>query len=144
MSRVLSLALLVLLWFGFSQSAETGEIVSAIAVTALAAGWHLALRRYAGAPDRPRVRWVWQALRAWPRTILADTWVIARAVPRARALAGEMRRVHVGEPSPAALAWTIVGTTISPNMFVVGHLAESKELVVHELVPTQRPPWSPR
>jgi multisubunit Na+/H+ antiporter MnhE subunit len=133
--RLVSFALLVLMWFGLSASASAGELIAAFAVAAAATLGHAQLSSSRGGA---RVRWVWRALREWPRRIISDARIVLAAVSRAPRHAGGFRIIPLDANSPAALAWSIVGTSISPNAYVVGYDRAARGMLVHELVPGQR------
>lgn len=133
--RVASLAVLIALWFAFSTSASVGELSAAAAVTLLAAGCYLAVRRTTEVPAGLRLRWIGKALRTWPGKVVLDTATILRAAVARRRPEGHIRRLQVGEGTQVEVAWAIVGTSISPNAYVVGWDDTARELVIHELVP---------
>ena len=144
-----SLALLVALWFCFAESFEVGEIVAAVVVTAIAAVAHIALRCHDEHDRRVHVlAWCWQALCAWPRKILADTVTVLAAALRARRRPGELRTLRMPDGGERHVAWGIVGTSISPNTYVVACDEERREVLVHELVPSKKSDddllWWPR
>jgi hypothetical protein len=133
--RAASLALLIALWFAFSTSASPGELSAAAAVTLLAAGCYLAVRRTTEVPAGLRLRWIGKALRTWPGKVVSDTSIVLRAAVTRRPPEGQIRRVRVGEGTQIEVAWAMVGTSISPNAYVVGWDDTTRELVIHELVP---------
>lgn len=147
-ARIACCAILLALWFACSASASPGEIVAGIAVAGLAAAAHVHIRRTTGARSGgTRVRWLWQALRAWPVTILRETATIVRAVPHAPARRGGLRQVALDPAGPAELAWTIVGTSISPNAYVIGWDPRARVLLLHALDPARDEAqlvWRPR
>lgn len=133
--RAVSLALLIALWFALSASASPGELSAAAAVTLLACGCYLAVRRTTELPAGLRLRWIAKAIRTWPWKVVADTVIVLRAAVARRAPEGQMRRVRVGEATTIEAAWAMVGTSISPNAYVIGWDEAARELVIHELVP---------
>lgn len=149
-TRLASYAVLVLLWLAFAFTATVPELLCALAGAALAGACRIALRDRAEVPGGSPLRWVAQAAWAWPRRILVDTARVMAAVPRAgtRADLGHFLRTEVPGAEPTRLAWSIVGTSISPNAYVVGWDDEARTVVVHELVPTGKSAgellWWPR
>ena len=149
--RIVCFAVLVLLWLAFAGSVSPAELGCAVGGAVLAGGWRIAVRRRADVPGASAARWVAQAAWAWPRRILADTVRVLVAAVRAgpRAELGHFLRAEVPGGAPdAKLAWSIIGTSISPNAYVVGWDEDARTFVLHELVPTGRDAgdllWWPR
>lgn len=134
-----SIAILAVLWFGLALSFELAEVLAATAVTTIAVAAHGLLRRRAQDADARVLAWTGQALSAWPRRIVTDALVVLRAVLHARSHAGDFRQVDMPEGGARHVAWSVVGTSISPNAFIVSCEQERREIVIHELVPSKRP-----
>ncbi len=144
-------ALLVLLWLGFAEASEPAELLACAVTTGLVLIAYGVTRRCTGAP---RTRsgaawaWAWQAFLTWPRTILSDSLQTFRAVTSARDQAGAFRRIHMPARDGARAAWSMVGTSIAPNAYLVRIDLERLETVIHELVPSTKPDdevlWWPR
>lgn len=150
-TRIASYAVLVLLWLAFAFTASPAELGCALAAAALAGACRIALRDRAEVPGCSPLRWIAQAAWAWPRRVLVDTARVLAAVPRAgsRPELGHFLRAELpGGAEHTKLAWSIVGTSISPNAYVVGWDDEARTVVLHELVPTGKPAgellWWPR
>lgn len=147
-ARIVSGALLVAIWFAFSASTTIGEVIAAIVVAGIAAVAHVVVRRAAGArAGETRLRWLGQALRSWPPSILRDTATVLRALVRARPPSGSLQQVPFEPTSAAELTWAIIGTSIAPNAYVVGWDARARVLLVHTLeVGAGKPDivWRPR
>lgn len=144
--RVVSIALLVGLWFGLTADTSGPEVLAAVIVTLLVlAGYHAA-RRHGEVPTGARLRWVWQALRDWPRRIISDT--AAALATAASPPPGHFRQVEIGDADDVEIAWTIVGTSIAPMAYVVGLDERRRRLLVHELTDSGKPDaevvWRPR
>jgi multisubunit Na+/H+ antiporter MnhE subunit len=97
---------------------------------------------------RPRLRWL-RHLIGIPWRVLADCGIVAAALGRALVLRqpveGEFRTIPF-EPgdgsgeSAARRALVAVGVSLAPNTFVVAVDREHRLLLVHQLVPSARPP----
>jgi hypothetical protein len=144
--RIVSIALLVLFWFGLTTDTSSPEVLAAVLVTLAALAAYGVLQRHGEVPAGARLRWVWQALRDWPRRIISDTYSALATV--ASAPDGHVRQVDLGDADDVELAWMIVGTSIAPMSIVIGVDERRRKMLIHELVDTGKPDdevvWRPR
>jgi multisubunit Na+/H+ antiporter MnhE subunit len=96
---------------------------------------------------RPRLGWLRHAV-GLPRRVLADCAIVAAALYSAimrRCVPGSFRTIPFdpgddsGE-SAARRALVAIGVSIAPNTFVVAIDREHRQMLVHELVRSSRPP----
>lgn len=99
-----------------------------------------------------RLRWL-RELRQTPFDVLRDTLIVGRALYRQligrEAMRGELRLVPFSVPGAGAnsardpaeanawLALAVIGTSLTPNTYVIGIDAERGVALVHQLVPTE-------
>ena len=141
-TRLVSVALLALVWFGFTNAAIAGEAVSAIIVTLIAVAAYAAVRRKL--PGASRLGWAWKALRTWPENIVLDGIDVFGGIAKRHVPTGRLMTVDVAGRSEIEIAWTIIGISISPNAYVIGLDRDRQVLLVHELIPSERTVWRPQ
>lgn len=140
--RLVAAALLALAWFGFTNAASPGEVIAAVAATLIAIAAYAGVRRQIDGESR--LRWAWQAIRAWPVNIVGEAVRVFAAIARRRVPDGRFLTVRIDEATDADIAWTILGTSIAPNVYVVGWDREEHALLLHELIESDEPVWRPR
>ena len=133
------------LWLWFVDSLALAEVWVGLAVAALATVLALAVWLFSPVRFRPRVRWA-RLLSGVPLGVLRDSGILALALWR-RLARGERPRSAfrlvpfsgVGD-DPESVTWrafAIVGTSITPNTYVIGVDRERKAALVHQLVPDE-------
>lgn len=147
-ARLFAIAVLLLGWFGLAGDVSVPELVADLAVTATCVASLVAIRRRAKLPSAPRMRWFVEALVSWPRRIISDVPRVLASVLRRHAPKGALRVVDLPHAAPIEVAWAVVGTSISPNAYVIGWDDARRRVLVHELVPTDQTDdevvWRPR
>ena len=146
-SRMVSIAILLLAWFGFGGQFSVPELIAGGLVSVIAVAVYLRVTASGELEPQPVLRWAARASWAWPRRIVADAWRVLAATMRREMPAGRLRRIPLDPTSERELAWIVVGTSISPNAYVIGFDESARELLIHELVPApgaQDVVWRPR
>lgn len=135
------------LWLLFAGELAAAEIMAALVAGFVTATGGKVLRKRTGHRQGGLKLWV----RFFPRLFvqaIKDSWVVSMALCRQLAgkqSQGRFRRLSyqkvTDEPEDIKMrVVATVGTTLQPNSYVLGFNKERKEVLIHQLVPTQDHP----
>ncbi|MGH7170000.1 MAG: Na+/H+ antiporter subunit E [Gemmataceae bacterium] len=136
------------LYLLLAASLDGQELVAGVVLSGVAALAVTATRRAGQLHFQPRWRWLYH-FRRLPGKVLVDCGVVgaalARALLRREQIEGTFRTIPFdlgGEDAESAARRALVtaGACLTPNTYVVAIDAERGQLLVHQLVPSARPP----
>jgi multisubunit Na+/H+ antiporter MnhE subunit len=137
--------LLFLGWMALNMSAALSECFVGAVVATIIVGPSLLLRSEGQVPLQFPLRWIPLFFLRIPREILRDTGLVilalfSRSKNGERAKPGRLLLVPASEMKPgeveeSRIALSILCTSLSPNIYVLGLLKGSRHWLVHELVP---------
>jgi multisubunit Na+/H+ antiporter MnhE subunit len=136
------------LYLLFAASLSWQEFVAGVVVSGIAALALTATRRAGNLHFEPRLGWL---RKFWhlPIRVLADCGIVAaalmRALMRREKIEGVFRTIPFDPggddaESAARRALVMAGACLAPNTYVVAVDPGRKQMVVHQLVPSPRPP----